>query len=422
LGAPDIKRPVRRSMWWLRAHFLCRASLENVSRKRRRTGLFEEQSQQQPKFIIQLSGRKKTMSVNKSKRLQVSTMALTIVLALACAAFAQDNTASQSGSANTGSQSSNRSTSSRSVASGQKMNVKGVVTSRDIDADTFVVQDVNGVSTTVRLTDRTSVKSKGGFFGGGSTYGPSNILRGLNLEVEGRGDASGNLVAEKVRFGSTDLRVAQSIQARVDPVENRVGSAENRIGQVEQNSQRLSGQLDELAAVANAAGGGAKAAQETADAAVSGVNMTNERISALDDYVAQQTVNVNFSVGSAVLTPTAKTTLDQIAQQALKARGYVLEVRGFASADGSESKNRMLSQRRADAVVQYLAYTHNIPLRRIVTPFGYGEQQAVADNTTREGRQQNRRVEVSVLVNRGLMQSAPNMSTAKPDAAATPEQ
>jgi outer membrane protein OmpA-like peptidoglycan-associated protein len=349
------------------------------------------------------------MSLNKSKRIQMSTIALALVLASASAAFAQSTTSSQR-------------TDTRSVASGQKMTVKGVVTSRDIDADTFVVQDVNGVNTTVRLTDRTSVKSKGGFFGGGSTYGPSNILRGLNLEVEGRGDASGNLVAEKVRFGSTDLRVAQSIQARVDPVESRVGTAENRIGQVEQNSQRLSGQLDELAAVSNAARGGAKAAQESADAAIAGVNVTNERISALDDYVAQQTVAVNFSVGSAVLTPTAKTTLDQIAQQALKARGYVLEVRGFASAEGAEEKNRMLSQRRADAVVRYLAYTHNIPLRRIVTPFGYGEQQAVADNTTRQGRQQNRRVEVSVLVNRGLMQSAPVMSTAKPDAAATPDQ
>jgi len=348
----------------------------------------------------------------------MSTLVLTVIVALASAAFAQDNTGGNTSTTTTANSSAN----SRSVANGQKMTVKGVVTYRDIDANTFVVQDSNGVNTTVRLTDATSVKSKGGFFGGGSTYGATNILRGLNLEVEGRGDASGNLVAQKVRFGSTDLRVAQSIQARVDPVENRVGTAENRIGQVEQNSQRLSGQLDELAAVANAAGGGAKAAQETADAAVSGVNMTNDRISALDDYVSQQTVNVNFRTGSTVLSPESKATLDQIAQQALKAKGYVLEVRGFASADGAEEKNRALSQRRADAVVRYLAYTHNIPLRRIVTPFGYGEQQAVADNTTREGRQQNRRVEVSVLVNRGLMQSAPNMSTAKPDQATPPEQ
>ncbi|HYX40921.1 MAG TPA: OmpA family protein, partial [Pyrinomonadaceae bacterium] len=76
-----------------------------------------------------------------------------------------------------------------------------------------------------------------------------------------------------------------------------------------------------------------------------------------------------------------------------------------------------LSQRRADAVVRYLAEIHNIPLRRIITPFGYGSAQAVADNSTREGRQQNRRVEVSVLVNRGLLQSAPNLTPTKTDSA-----
>ena len=310
----------------------------------------------------------------------------------------------------------------RTVASGQKMKVKGVVTRRDIDANTFDVLDANGVTTTVALDDRTSIKTKGGFFGGGSSYGASNILRGLNLEVEGRGDAQGRLAATKVRFGDTDLRVAQSIQARVDPVETRVGNAEGRIAEAEQNAQRLSGQLEELAAVSNAARGGAKAAQETADLAVSGVNQTNERISALDDYTVQQSVNVNFRVGSAVLSREAKSTLDEIAQQALRARGYVVEVRGFASADGSENANRRLSQQRADAVVRYLAETHNIPLRRIITPFGYGEKQAIADNATREGRVQNRRVEVAVLVNRGLMQQAPNLSPTKAEAAAPPEE
>jgi len=332
-----------------------------------------------------------------------------MVLSLSASGAAQGG--SMSGTANT-----------RTVSDGQKMKVKGVVTRRDIDRDTFDVLDANGVTTTVALTNRTSVKSKGGFFGGGSTYGASNILRGLNLEVEGRGNSAGQLAAEKVRFGDTDLRVAQSIQARVDPVENRVGQAEGRIEQVESNSQRLSGQLDELTAVSNAARGGAKAAQETADMAVSGVNVTNERISALDDYTVQQSVNVNFRVGSAVLSPTAKTSLDQIAQQALRARGYVVEVRGFASAEGGENANRRLSQQRADAVVRYLAEMHNIPLRRIITPFGYGEKQAIADNATRDGRQQNRRVEVAVLVNRGLMQQGPNMSPTKQEAAAPPEE
>ena len=70
-------------------------------------------------------------------------------------------------------------------------------------------------------------------------------------------------------------------------------------------------------------------------------------------------------------------------------------MRGFASSDGSESLNDRLSERRADAVMRYLAQ-HEIPLRRIVLPFGYGEAMPVADNTTREGRKQNRRVEVTL--------------------------
>ena len=116
-----------------------------------------------------------------------------------------------------------------------------------------------------------------------------------------------------------------------------------------------------------------------------------------------------------MLSRDSKAQLDQIAQQALNAKGYVLEVSGFASADGSTEANRRLSQRRADTVIRYLVETHNIPLRRIITPYGYGEAQAVADNATREGREQNRRVEVKVLVNRGLMQGAPTMTRPSTD-------
>ncbi|HEV2705196.1 MAG TPA: OmpA family protein [Pyrinomonadaceae bacterium] len=340
----------------------------------------------------------KTMTKKGSIKDRLLLMTFVLALSLAPQTFAQTGGVESSGG------------NTRTVASGQKMKINGVVTRRD--ADTFTVRDANGVDTVVALTDRTSVKSKGGFLRGGTNYGVTSILRGLNVEVEGRGDASGNLAAEKVRFNESDLRVARSLEARVDPVESRVGNAENRLGQVEQNSQRLSGQLDELAAVSNAARGGARAAQETADMAVSGVNATNERISALDDFVAQQSVAVNFRAGSAVLSPQAKTQLDEIARQAFNAKGYVLEVSGFASAEGDTEVNRRLSQRRADAVIRYLVEQHRIPLRRIITPYGYGESQAVADNSTREGRAQNRRVEVKVLVNRGLMQSAPAMRPA----------
>ena len=296
----------------------------------------------------------------------------------------------------------------RTVASGQKMSLKGVVVRRD--ADTFTVRDLSGADTVVRLTDRTSVKSKGGFLRSGTNYGSTNILRGLNLEVEGRGGSGGELVAERIRFNDTDLRTAVAVESRANPLEQRATVAEGRISEVEQNAQKLSGQLDELAAVSNAARGGAKAAQETADAAVSGVNATNERISALDDYVPQDSIAVNFRTGSSALLPDAKTKLDEIATKALNAKGYVLEVTGHADSTGGTNFNRALSQRRADAVIRYLVEQHKIPLRRIITPYGYGASSPVAENNTRAGRAQNRRVEVKVLVSKGLTAPAPTMN------------
>jgi outer membrane protein OmpA-like peptidoglycan-associated protein len=288
------------------------------------------------------------------------------------------------------------------------MKIKGVVIRRD--ADTFTVRDLNGVDTVVRLDDRTSVKTKGGFLRGGTNYAQTNILRGLNVEVEGRGNSQGELAAEKIRFNESDMRVARAVESRAAPLEERASTTETKLSEVEANAQRLSGQLEELQAVSNAARGGAKAAQATADAAVAGVNATNERISALDDYEPQTTTAVNFRTGSSVLSPDSKTKLDEIAAKAINAKGYVLEVTGYADATGSIQRNVALSQRRADAVIRYLVDNHNIPLRRIVTPYGYGESHPIADNETRDGRAQNRRVEIKLLVNKGLTSPSPTMN------------
>jgi outer membrane protein OmpA-like peptidoglycan-associated protein len=293
----------------------------------------------------------------------------------------------------------------RSLTSGQKYKIKGVVVAKDDMS--FIVRDYTGVDTRVMIDTTTSIKTKGGLFGGGDRIASTQIVRGLNLEVEGRGDSQGALTANKIRFGKDDFRVAQSIESRVAP-------AETRLTQTEENQQRLSGQIDELMAISNAARGGAKAAQETADAAIAGVNATNQRISALDDYVVQSAETVNFRVNSAVLSPEAKAKLDSVAQAAMQLKGYTIEITGFASAEGSTQRNKVLSENRARAVINYLVETHNIPLRRIGTSFGFGELQAVADNTTREGREQNRRVEVKLMVSRGLNQNVevrPNVST-----------
>jgi outer membrane protein OmpA-like peptidoglycan-associated protein len=300
------------------------------------------------------------------------------------------------------------------VTPGQKQKLTGVIISRE--ADKMIVQDVSGGNVVVNLTGSTQVSErKGNPFRKAKNYPVTALLRGLNVEIEGRGNDSGALVAEKVKFTNDEYAVARSIESRVTPVEGRVtttegrvDTAENRISAAEQNAQRLSGQLEELAAVANTANGGAKAAQETADRAMSAakaasadVAATNDRISSIDNYEATKNVTVNFKVNSAVLSDEAKAALDEIAEQAKSAKGYLIQVTGFASSDGTEAKNRVLSERRAEAVKRYLA-EHDIPLHRMINPFGFGEMKPVADNDTREGRKQNRRVEVAILINKGL--------------------
>jgi outer membrane protein OmpA-like peptidoglycan-associated protein len=287
------------------------------------------------------------------------------------------------------------------VASGQKIRVQGTILKRDNDG--FILRETAGNEMKVRLNGATKVEErKGNPFRGARKYSPNDLSRGLFVEVEGRGDGSGGLAADKIRFTNDAQRVALSIDTQVIPVENRVGQAETRLTEAEQNAQRLSGQVDELTQVANLAKGGAAQAQKTADLAADGVNKTNDRISSLDDYAEKTSTTVLFKVGSAVLSPDAKAQLDNIATQAKSEKGFVIEVRGFASSDGSVSLNDRLSENRADAVVRYLAQQHEIPLRRIVLPFGYGKAMPVADNSTHEGRVQNRRVEVKILVSRGL--------------------
>jgi outer membrane protein OmpA-like peptidoglycan-associated protein len=310
------------------------------------------------------------------------------------------------------------------VAVGRKQKISGVVVSRE--ADKMVIRDINGSDVAVNVSSGTKiVEKKSNPFRSAKTYPVTALLRGLEVEVEGRGDNSGAMIAEKIKFTNDDFGVARSLDTRVAPVETRVtttegrmDTAENRMTAAEQNAQRLSGQLEELAAVANTARGGAKAAQETADQALSAAKAasadilaTNDRISQIDNYEARQNVAVNFKVNSAVLSDEAKAALDEIAAQAKNEKGYLIQVTGYASADGSEARNRALSERRAEAVRRYLAENHDIPLHRMINPFGFGELKPVADNTTRDGRKQNRRVEVAILVSKGLTASGATTSS-----------
>ena len=311
----------------------------------------------------------------RTSRPLMLAFALVLVMAGTSMVCGQD-----SGALNTGARVTNVS----SVPSGAKMKFKGVVIRRD--ADTFTVRDRSRVDYQVLLTDETSIKTYGGFFRGGKRYPVTDVMPGLILEVEGRGNNQGQLVADKVRFKESDMRAAITTDARVMPIE--------------ENQKQLAGQMDELYAVA------AEARAESAQA--------NERINSLDDYDAQEVVVVNFRVNSAVLSVEAKQKLDALAATALNTRGYIIEVAGHTDATGGDAKNFRLSQERADAVVQYLAVQHKIPLRRFISPMGYGKTEAVADNVSAAGRAQNRRVEVKVLINRGMSKPAQRTSQNNP--------
>ena len=316
-----------------------------------------------------------TITEIKNWRLRTIGCSLAFLLTTTPLVFGQNSTAQTV---------RNRSTKIQSVPNGAKMKFKGVVIGRD--ADTFTIRDRNRTDYQVLLTDSTSIKTFGGFLRGGKKYAVTDILRGLIVEVEGRGDQQGQLMADKVRFNESDMRAAITTDTRVNPVET--------------NQERLSGQMDELYTVA--------------EEARNEVRVANERISALDDYDVQEAVTVNFRLNSALLSPEAKRQLDSLAEKANSAKAYMIEVGGYTDATGSEAKNFQLSRQRAEAVVQYLAVNHKIPVRRFVSPMGYGKTEAIADNKTAAGRAQNRRVEVKMLFNRGMSQRPAATTAAKP--------
>ena len=298
----------------------------------------------------------------------------------------------------------------RSVTEGQRMEIKGYVTKRT--PDTFVMRDANGVETEVLLTSATDIKTfKRGLFHGHQPYAVTHILRGLRLQAKGVGNAQGQLVAREIRFDETDVRAAKSLDTRVTPVEDlansnerRITASERRIATTEEDQARLAGQMEEAQALITQARAEAAKAQAAADEALRLAGVANNRINGLDNFETAKTTTVYFKTGSAVLLPAAKAELDATAAWAKsdEAKGWILEVLGYADARGGNMYNRRLSERRAKAVIDYLVRNHDLPLHRVIQPFGWGEAKPVADNTTANGRTKNRRVEVVVLINKGI--------------------
>ena len=303
------------------------------------------------------------------------------------------------------------------IAKGVKQKIFGVIIERE--ADTFLLRDKSNGEVTVRLQNSTQVlEKKSNIFRNARIYGTTNLVRGLTVEIEGKGDEKGQLVAEKIRFTDNALVAVKAAETRVTPVEGRVAANEKRLEESEANAKRLSDQIIEMESLSKKITNSARTAQDAAEAAAVGVESTSRRIdtlvTSLDEYVEKRDISVNFKVGSSLLLPEATELLDEVARQAKSEKAYLIEITGFASAEGAAEKNRRLSQDRAEAVVRYLAENHEIPLRRMITPYGFGAARPVASNDTRTGREQNRRVEVKILVNKGLTAPPPPVKVARP--------
>jgi OmpA-OmpF porin, OOP family len=283
----------------------------------------------------------------------------------------------------------------RTFADGEKVEkLKGVVVKRD--ADWFTMSETTGGPLTkVQLTEETEVKShKRGVFKGSKEYGQTYILRGLRLEVDGRGNSEGAIVAKKIRFDEQDLRTAQALKSTVDPLEAEM---REKLRQQQEEQERLAGQIAEAQAVAQSAKEDAAKAQQTADYA-------NNRINGLDEFDPIKTITVYFRTGSAVLTPAAKTEIDNAAAwvKTQDTKGWVMAVIGYADTTGKSQRNIDLSERRANAVIYYIITKYKMPQHRLVQPFGYGQLEPAADNKTAAGRAKNRRVEIRLMVNKGI--------------------
>jgi len=162
--------------------------------------------------------------------------------------------------------------------------------------------------------------------------------------------------------------------------------------------QQVNAKTAEVDQKAQAAGQQAGQAQDLANNATHRVDALQNTVANLDNYRVVTEAAVQFGFDKDTLTPDAKAALDQIATNVPNTKGYIIAVEGGTDSVGSSDYNYALSQRRAHAVIQYLAAQHNVPAYKIYL-IGLGKDKPVESNKTREGRAKNRRVDVRLMTN-----------------------
>jgi len=233
--------------------------------------------------------------------------------------------------------------------------IEGIISARS--GDRMQVTAADGTNTIIAINDATRIKSNGGFLGLSSNkLAAGSLLNGLPVTVKTLQSGNG-LLASQIDLKNKDLRTAAMIHNGTD--------------------QRF-------------------AEQAAATEALRG------RMADIDQYNIKSTTNVNFAVGKAVLSDQAKNDLCATATAAEAMDNALLLVVGYTDSTGSPDFNQELSEKRAGRVVNYLQQVCGWKPYRMLTPTGMSEADPLASNDTAEGKAQNRRVAVNVLVSKGL--------------------
>lgn len=194
------------------------------------------------------------------------------------------------------------------------------------------------------------------------------------------------------------------LQANIKAVDQKVDSKTNeldqRISDVDRHSEQgiaeASQKADTAGQNAQLANQSAQGAQQTADKGVHIASHAQHQIDNIDNYQAVKTEDVLFGFNRSDLTTDGQQQLDSLTETLGSLKHYAIEVEGFTDQTGPKPYNLELSRRRADAVVRYLTENAHVPLVKIHM-LGLGEDQPAADNQTREGRKQNRRVQIRIM-------------------------
>jgi outer membrane protein OmpA-like peptidoglycan-associated protein len=277
--------------------------------------------------------------------------------------------------------------------------VKGAISGRS--GPTLTLKSQGSGPVTVLLTPSTKVEETEGLFRH-QTMNVTALVPGLFVQVKGDNNDQNQLVADTIKFNGGDLKAAMDSQAGLAPTQQQVQQNQQQIkqdqAQIAAQQQKIKQQQTQIQAekVASAEHAAEIAANKEA------IAEANARFGELDEYNILGEATVLFGNGRVEVEPQYKEQLLQLAQKATTIKGYMIQVKGYASKVGSRALNQRLSSERARNVTNFLEQDGNIPLTNILSPGAMGTSVEVAPDTTVEGQAENRRVVVMILQNKGI--------------------